>query len=349
MVEIQKLIIFRLDANHKVGMGHLYRMIRLSRLFKENSYRTKFLIRKNDATEKILSSKGIAYISVPVYFTETQIINKALSQSRPKCWVFDILDTNVGWIKRLLDKGVLVICIDDNNGKKNGSNLVINPIVGCWGNNKNCLKESGYVYNGPLYAILSDNIKKFRKNRKITKQRTRRLNVGVSMGGSDTHGATVMLAEALNAVANILCKVHFYLGPSFDHINELNSEVRECVYDYAIISGAGNLLQSLDKMDVVICGGGVTLFEVAAMGMPPLGFANEIHEERTLSYFSRHKSCYNLGSVHKTNIDILKNKLSKVLNSPERLNDLCANTIKLVDTEGINRVFNLINKCCREK
>ena len=51
-------------------------------------------------------------------------------------------------------------------------------------------------------------------------------------------------------------------------------------------------------MDIIICGGGQTLFEMCALGLPTLALANELHEEQTIDFISKRNSCINLGSVH---------------------------------------------------
>jgi len=168
------------------------------------------------------------------------------------------------------------------------------------------------------------------------------------MGGSDTHGSTIKIAAALNSVAHLIDCVHFHLGPSFKHYDELDSTLTDCDYNYSKISNPKNLLQELDKMDLVICGGGVTLFELQAIGMPVLAFANELHEKKTISYFKKHNSCIDITLNSSEDNEIARN-LIKIFNNIKQLNELSSKAIKIVDVNGANRTFELIvpNNLCK--
>jgi len=105
----------------------------------------------------------------------------------------------------------------------------------------------------------------------------------------------------------------------------------------------------LDTMDVVICGGGVTLFEICAMGLPVLAFANEVHEEKTIKYFSQHGACINIGSVQRgLDIHRMKQSLAKFQSGPPNGQMKSINGQKLVDGKGTIRCFNECVKLMRQ-
>ena len=333
------MIYIRLDAGHKVGMGHLFRMIELASIFKEKNYKVKFIIRENSVAENILVRKGFTCNVIKAHAGEEYIIKKSLSKGKPYLWIFDILDTEKDWILYLKKEKINVVCIDDIKGGLDEANVVINPIVGCWGDITYKVKNP--LFSGPKYAILPRNINLYRKHRKIE---DKRLKVAVAMGGSDTYGVTINIAHSLVKLTNNIDHVKFFLGPAFKHIEELKHILKNCTYNFFIKQFVKDLLKELDKMDVVICGGGVTLFEICAIGLPSLSFANEPHEKKTIAYFEHRNATYNVGLAQKTTTETLTKNLLKLLSDLDLLNELAMNGMKLSDGKGVYRVYKLIRR-----
>ena len=132
------LIYIRLNAGHKIGMGHLFRMMQLAKLFITNGYNITFIINKNQKSEKILLDNGLKYISYSTKIREDKIIIDSINISQPFAWIYDILNTKTSWVNCLKAKNIKVICFDDlKGGVIAPADLIFNPIVGCWQNNTN--------------------------------------------------------------------------------------------------------------------------------------------------------------------------------------------------------------------
>ena len=170
------------------------------------------------------------------------------------------------------------------------------------------------------------------------------------MGGSDTYGSTVVIAEALKTVSDHIKIIHFFLGPSFQHQDELKEILVGINYDYQLHCCPSCLHEELDKMDVVICGGGMTLFEAAAMGLPMLAFANEYHEEDNIDYLIQAGGCRTLGCIHHTSPGEIASALSVNLLDDSLLNSLSRKARKAIRLDGTIAVtkeaLNLMEQCC---
>ena len=216
------LVYIRLNSGHKTGMGHLFRMVQLAKQFINNGFNIIFLIKENHKSEKILLDNGLKYISYSKEYNEKNIIFDSIAYTKPLAWVYDILNTKSAWINILKSKNIKVVCFDDLNGGITApADLVINPIVGCWQDNINNINIP--LYCGHDYSILSSEISNYRKKRDINNDNVK---IGVTMGGSDTYGATVLVAKILENVSNNIT-ANFFLGPSYKHINQLENRLKK--------------------------------------------------------------------------------------------------------------------------
>lgn len=338
---LSRLILFRLDASHKRGMGHLYRMIILANEFRKNDFQCLFLLRDNEIAKRILNAIPHNHLSYPPNHSEDEIINRYFAEHpKPALWIFDILTPEKEWISRVKKNGTPVICFDS---LKDGltADLAINPIVGCWKASKTKSNSYSRILSGPKYSIIDPHIAGLEKKERLLNGP---IKIAVTMGGSDTHGATIKLAEILSKIKERL-EVIFFLGPHFLHKKELSEIIHELSFPYSIKNAVKNFHAELIKSDAVICGGGQTLFEVCAMKMPILAIANEDHEEKTISYFSQRGACIDIGAIHK----IVKDEeiqlfFRNIRSNPEEIMRMGISAKRLVDGKG---VFRCLNKCMK--
>jgi len=313
-------------------------MMQLAKLFITNGYSIYFIIHKNQKSEKILLDNGLKYFSYATKIREDKIIIDSINILKPFAWIYDILNTKTSWVNYLKAKNIKVICFDDlKGGVIAPADLIINPIVGCWQNNTN--NKNTPLYSGPSYSILSSEIEKYRKKRKLN---SHNINIGVTMGGSDTYGATVIVAKLLKNVRKNT-KVHFFLGPSFKHSEQLLNILTNNPYKFEIYNYTKNLLGKLNNMDIVICGGGLTLFEVCAMGLPSISLANELHEIETINYFESKGATINIGYWYDINPTRIKDKIDKILiGKNSNINVVSQNAFNMKVNFDRRKIFEII-------
>jgi UDP-N-acetylglucosamine:LPS N-acetylglucosamine transferase len=95
-------------------------------------------------------------------------------------------------------------------------------------------------------------------------------------------------------------------------------------------------------MDVVICGGGITLFEVMAMGLPSLAFANEPHEELTIRYFQSRGGCGSIGAQTDMDERLLTTRLSEYLDNVSIINSFSSSSYKRFLEDGTSNTLQAI-------
>ena len=340
---MRKLVVIRLDANHKVGMGHLFRMKILANVFNNNNFKCVFLLHENIIASNILDKTLHEYLLFPLEYSEEDIIENYFSNHyRPDLWIFDILTTKKKWIKNIKKNNVPVVCFDDLDGGLFFADMVINAINGCWDENKALEAKFNNLFTGPKYAIINPSLLKLTVNKILIKDK---LNIAISMGGSDTYGSTLRVGRILSETKDMNLNATFFLGPHFLHEDEFEKEIKKIFTKYTIKRNVKYLYKELVKNDVVICGGGHTLFELSAIGVPALVLANEPHEEKTIAFFAEKKACIDIGSIHKK---ILKEKLQSFIKDFYQNKDLIImmqeNAKRLVDGKGTSRCY---NKCLK--
>ena len=198
-----------------------------------------------------------------------------------------------------------------------------------WGGYK---KESINVplLEGTAYAILQPSVFNLRKERVIGDEEF--LKVGITMGGSDTYGSTLVI---LKSVLDILdsYKFHVFTGPHFLHQKDLDAIMDSIHLDISVKHAVPDLHLELDHMDVVICGGGITMYEACAMGLPVLPFANEDHEEKNIDFFLSVNACLPIGSINNIDYDEIGSKVNEYLANHEVLNQTARYALNCV-TDG---------------
>ena len=299
-------VIIRLDAGHKKGFGHLFRMLILKKALDHRHVTCRFAVKANAVTENLLAQRNVPYLSFDPDLDEEKIVDEVLSLSKNAgLWLFDLLGTEPGWITAVKNFDIPVVSLDDLGAGPQKADLVINPIFGCWKKVRDRFKNFNNVKNGPEYAILDPEL----SGLSPPPQPGNTIKVGISMGGSDTYGASVALAEALTPLKDKKFQIHFFLGPHFLHHKKFERAMQGFGVSYRIHKAVPDLPRELTQMNAVICSGGQTLFEMLAIGMPVLALANEDHEENTIDHFKK-KACIKLGSIHR---QINKNRLLHTL------------------------------------
>lgn len=323
--------VISIEASHQRGMGHLFRGINLGRALRDSGHHICFVVNRDDRSLAILAESGFAHEVIESY-KDTGWEGKIIREHAPDWWVNDRLDTDADHARAVTAKGVRLATFDDHGG---GASLALHDFLAMDLSPAEIRPNGRY---GPDYIILNPAIGDCRRMRR---HHTACGTVLVSMGGSDTHGVTPGVVKAL-ATLKLCVAIHVVTGPNFRHHDKLADAIRETVAPPTIHCQVPDLIGMMADADLLVCGGGITLFEAAALGVPALTVANEPHEVPVAEWFARQGFSINTGFHRDDFSGALAQGTSRLLADHETRQRMGERGMSLVDIGGTGRIISLL-------
>ena len=169
------------------------------------------------------------------------------------------------------------------------------------------------------------------------------------MGGSDPLKLTPHIVQILSDAFPFLLRV--IIGPAFSMKtkNQCLTKLKNPRIEYLI--SVDTLTKTVYNVDIAICGGGITLFELAAAGIPTIVIPEAHHQIKTAIFFEQ-KGTTKCPFQTLPKVSMLSQPLEKIihlLSSETKLRTQMSKAGKiLVDGHGTKRVvktlYRLINR-----
>ncbi|NTU42058.1 MAG: hypothetical protein HGA78_03205 [Nitrospirales bacterium] len=326
------LCLLCIEASHQRGMGHLYRAMNLATGLLEGCADAVFVMNADEPSEEILRQRGFLYEILPSYPGPSGWEEEIISRYRPSWWINDRMDTTAGHAERVLGAGIRLATFDDHG---EGGNLAD---FNCLAMDLNPLHKKTNGLYGPDYIILSPRAGNLRSRAYLPGNP---LHLLITLGGSDTYGVTPMVLTAL-AGLGLSLRISVVLGPNFRSHRELAQSIKGIEGSVAIHQAVDDLIGLIASADMLVCGGGVTLFEAAAVGTPALMIANEPHELPVTQWFAQEGFGISAGSWKDGVEERIREGLMMMTGDREGLNRMSQRGKELVDCRGRERIIELM-------
>lgn len=247
-----------LESSHARGMGHLFRMRHLAQELRARKLPFVFLVNDHEPSLQLLRQDDLPFETVDLDHVE-HWAQAAIRRTQARVWINDRLDTNLAQAQAVKQTGIRLTTFDDRGAGASLADLHIAALA------FTADKPLGgrRVASGHEYLILNPEIARCRRQRVKVEQ------ILVSMGGSDTYGATVKVVALLRRLGHSATVV---IGPSFQHRAALDAEA-DAHFELKI--NVPSLIEEMSRHDLAVVGGGITAFEAAASGLPAIVIANE--------------------------------------------------------------------------
>lgn len=307
-------VIICIECSHKRGMGHYYRQQNVIGELTNKGLNCVLLFNDDAKTIGLVRSSGQKYEIVDLCDYSSDWESDIITKHNARLWINDRMDTTEQHARNVKGNHIPLITFDDCGKGGEIADINIAPMT-FTALGTNALQSVDYL-------ILNKEISKYRRMRNELK------NVVVTLGGSDTYGVSLQVVEILKAIgrtATIIC------GASFEHINEL---YKLCDNRYTVLFSVPSLIEELSKYDLAITGGGVTAFECAALGLPNIIIANEMHEIAIGEYLQRIGASIFAG--HYTDID------KTVFERDLDIKSMSKHGIENIKTNGLENVVKII-------
>ena len=182
----------------------------------------------------------------------------------------------------------------------------------------------------------------FSKNKKTDQQIIKKkiYTVVISIGGSDPKNLTITILNAIMNLSNI--KIIIIIGPFFTNISKIKNLIKN-KKNIRIKTSPDKIWNEFSKADVIISKSGITLYELAILGIPTLCISSFKHEEPSAKEFMKKKFLINLGMQNKVNKSLIEKKLWQLLLDQKKRRVMSNQGKKIVDGKGLQRITKIIN------
>jgi spore coat polysaccharide biosynthesis predicted glycosyltransferase SpsG len=243
-------------------MGHLFRALHLADALAATGMRCKFLVNRHEPSLDIIAQRGHRAEAVDLDDLDSGWEDELVGRERICLWINDRLDTPGRHAKRIKSLGLPLVTFDDRGEGAAWADLHIAALAF---DDAEAL-AGRVVLRGVRYLILDPAIARYKRHRDSLG------SIAVSLGGSDTHGATVKVVSLLAAQDRHATVI---VGPAFAHHEALAQVMTS---NFVLKRGVPSLAEEFSHHDLAVTGGGITPFEASAAGLPCIVVANEPFE-----------------------------------------------------------------------
>lgn len=328
---------FRVDGNNEIGMGHIYRVRKIASLLKANNMKVYIFTKCDPNNVELLKKCSDEIFFIKENVSEIEFIKFKIKYLRIKLFVLDKLNTDISYISSVKES-CKVLCLDDNGIGSTKADLVINGIV-----RSPYTQTYEHILFGPKYIILNlpatiSPIKII--NKKVAK-------VLLSFGGSDPNNITLYALNNLIDLEDI--EITVCIGPAFK--KTLVDTINKMIDGHKNINviRVDDISSYIIESDLCIVSGGITLFEVAYLGVPSIVICQVDHQVETAKLFEANNACLNLGLHSELGEEHLKQEFFNIINDYQRREELSMASKLYVDGKGIERIEREIIKILKEE
>ncbi len=329
-------VLFRVDGGGEMGMGHVYRSLAAAEaLVKLKPTADICFLMRADRPEgaQYVSRKGYQVRVLP---GDEASALPAIRDYSPNLIVNDLPSVNDAYLRSLARLGASTVNFVDSLADIENPQEVAAVIVAALADEQVELED---YYAGPAFAILREAFQK--RSADIAEQGRR---VVVSFGGSDPQKLTLKALSALAPLTGTDLDLTAVLGPAFSHRAELDELLTRLAYRPRILSQVEHMADILVNADLVLCSGGMTVFEIAALGRPGIVLCQNVKEEARMQRFARDGSILHLGLGTEVGEDVIRDRISQLLLDREARRRMSEAGTKLVDAHGATRVAKVMEE-----
>lgn len=325
-------VILCIEASHAKGMGHLFRSMRLARVLASQGVVCHFVVNPDATALQLLQAEGFAASVCPVDEPEetgweSGVVAAIKPEAGSGLWINDRLGTTAKHAHAVHSAGVKLVSFDDSGEGGHEADALFLTMPCSYGVKT---PRHGHRYAGLEFLVLDPILKHFAKQR----QDTLNPRLLVSMGGSDTYGATIVVARQLRHLA---LPATIVTGPAFAHKQQLQTLLDEAPDMFVHKTFVPSLYEEFAAHDALVCAGGMTLFEAGATGLPAFVIATEPHEEANAQYAMQQGFAFWIGKRQGEHVDC---QLDSIL-AKSPLDHMSARGLESLDAQGVFRCAKL--------
>ena len=335
-------IAFRFDASPSIGMGHLTRCLALAEELKKRNKKCFFLSKTSEKKliKKIQEADNY-YVQIP-WDLDLQSDAKYLiefCELKEIDWVVtDHYEINSNYLKKLKEKKLKILSIDDTARTYYPSDIVLNQNIGAEKLVFSTSKDTQFLL-GPKYVLIRSELLK--REKKIENNEVKKLLI--TMGGTNEDNFILRLLESLSSVNE---NIEFLVisGPFNPFYYEIKRYARETHQKIKLIKSPENIADIYLESDVAISAGGTSCYELAYFGIPNM-IITIADNQRNIAYeMDKQNVSISIGDKKEFKAEKVRNKVNELINNHSLRKNMSRNGRKLVDGKGRIRVVDVMER-----
>jgi len=357
-------IVFRTDSSVIMGSGHVMRCLTLAESLREKGASVIFISRNHDGNlNQIIAEKGFQVIELKQPNTDINNSHKnkdiykdwlgvsveedaedtinTIGNKKPDWLIIDHYSLGIKWEKELRPYVNNIFVIDDLANREHDCDMLLDQN---WFENmdsryNNLLPINCTKFLGPEFALLRPEFAEARNSLKPRNEIIKR--VFVFFGGSDPKNLTAMTLRAFSTPKLAHLKVDVVIGANNPHKDEIFklAEPRDNINIHIQVN---NMATIMAKADLAIGAGGVNTWERMCLGIPSIVISLADNQKVQLSDLSSKKMIHLIGDINKTEKNIIKENIIKLINNPSIIMNQTNRIKNTVKGAGRNIVKNFL-------
>ena len=335
-------LVFRVDANPRIGTGHFMRCFALAQAWKDKGGDAIFITAcRNEGLLQRLryESFGINIIPESENWAET---GKMLDKY-PDSWVvLDGYHFNETYQQQVKEAGHRLLVIDDMAHLKHYyADVVLNQNLHAELLHYSCEPYTQLLL-GTKYVLLRREFQAWKGWKRKIPAIAR--HVLVTLGGADPGNYTLKVIQALQRVNLPGLEATVVIGGSNVHGDTLQAEIGRSSLPVRLIRDAADMPELMAWADVAVVSGGATVWELAFMGVPSIvGITAQI-EEFLVEGLKKYRLFSNVGWFKTISIEQLKQALYTLIQDEAARRNMVKLGQRLVDGNGCDKIISKLLK-----
>ena len=337
-------VLFCVDGGSEMGMGHVYRSLAVAReLTKIVPHTDVCFLMRADLPEGVqhIARAGYPIRVAPVgdvhTDTDVDVIIGVIRDYSPNIIINDRPFLEDDYLGALAGLGASTINLVDSLDDIEKPSKLASIIIATMQEGEVELDD---YHAGPAFAILRDSFQNKADQTMATPEEGRK--IVVSFGGSDPQNLTMKALSALDGVADV--SVTVVLGPAYGYRSELDALVAKLSVKPEILKNVEHMADILFESDVVLCSGGMTVFEIAALGRPGIVLCQNAREWERMEGFARYGTIVHLGLGTDVSEETIQKNAEELVKDRDRRRRMSDAGARLVDAQGASRVYEVMKR-----
>ena len=347
---VMKEMLFRVDGNSKIGMGHIMRCLSIADAAKCSDFNCIFILSDVNCV-KIVQERGYETIVLNTNYNEldSEDVQIRLLIKEKDCDVFfvDSYFVTYQYLSKvymfLKEKNSLLVCMDCNADFTYPCDVLINYNI--YGPSKRNFFEERYrnsKYTIPLLLLGTEYVPLRQEfyNMSIRNVHEKAEKVLISTGGADWEQLTL---EIVNQIICQKSELEFHiiigcLNRDRYKIENICANVENIILHYDV----KNMKALMQEMDVAVSAAGSTLYELCATQTPTITYILADNQIMGAQQFSKHGVMINAGDISQLgSIKLSKNIIflvNDLVNDYSARCDMSKKMKEIVDGNGAYKI-----------